>query len=167
MVTVNCEICGKEMKLKPSHVKKRRTCSRECSATQRREWMKGKGNHQYGLKGDLNSSHKECKTIQGGYVYIYLPTHPRSDESGRIREHIVVAEKHLNIPQEFLDDDGYIKLGIEVHHRNEDTTDNRPDNLQVLTKAEHRSLHNKQHVIVRGELGRITGVVKPGELLEA
>jgi len=28
-----------------------------------------------------------------------------------------------------------------VHHRNEDTTDDRPENLQLTTRSEHIALH--------------------------
>lgn len=38
---------------------------------------------------------------------------------------------------------GPIPAGHDVHHRNEDRTDNRNDNLQLLTEAEHHRLHGK------------------------
>ena len=47
--------------------------------------MKGKGNHQYGLKGRLNASWKTDKRItNNGYLKIYKPEHPLSDRYGRI-----------------------------------------------------------------------------------
>lgn len=32
-----------------------------------------------------------------------------------------------------------------VHHRNHDKLDDRPENLQVLTKQEHSRLHGKEN----------------------
>lgn len=37
---------------------------------------------------------------------------------------------------------GPIPRGFVVHHRNEDKTDNRLDNLELMTRAEHARLHH-------------------------
>ena len=45
--------------------------------------------------------------------------------------------------------------------------DNKPENLIPVTKSEHCSIHNNEVTIVRDiKTGRITGVIKQGELLE-
>jgi hypothetical protein len=36
---------------------------------------------------------------------------------------------------------GYIPNGYDIHHINEDRTDNRLENLQMLNKSEHTKLH--------------------------
>ena len=54
----------------------------------------------------------------------------------------------------------------EVNHLNLDRTDNRVENLTVLLRSEHTTLHNLQKEIIRDDLGKIIGVVKQGELLE-
>jgi hypothetical protein len=46
--------------------------------------------------------------------------------------HRRVAEKKVG---------GRIFPGYEVHHIDGDKTNNRPSNLKVLSKAEHRSIH--------------------------
>jgi hypothetical protein len=35
----------------------------------------------------------------------------------------------------------YLLYNEDVHHKNEDKTDNSPDNLEVLTKADHARKH--------------------------
>ena len=49
-------------------------CSKECSIELRKIRMSGENNHQYGLKGALNSSYKGGEKINvGGYILIYSP----------------------------------------------------------------------------------------------
>ena len=49
--------------------------------------------------------------------------------------HRHVAERKLG---------GKIFKGFVVHHKNEDKTDNRRSNLQVMKRSEHSSLHAKK-----------------------
>jgi hypothetical protein len=39
---------------------------------------------------------------------------------------------------------GQIFSGYEVHHRDGDKTNNRPSNLTILSKEQHRRIHGKQ-----------------------
>ena len=39
---------------------------------------------------------------------------------------------------------GEIPIGCEIHHDNENKEDNTISNLQLLTKSEHRALHNRR-----------------------
>jgi hypothetical protein len=66
-----------------------------------------------------------------GYVQVKAPSHPRA-YLGFVREHVLVAETMIGRP---LRDDEC------VHHINGKRDDNRPENLQVLTQAEHARLH--------------------------
>ncbi len=50
--------------------------------------------------------------------------------------------------------------------KDEYTLNNSIENLIPLTRSEHTTLHNKTKTIIRDNLGRITGVLKQGELLE-
>ena len=142
-----CDFCGKEMYVKPSRLKrsKRVCCSKECSNSFRKIWFKGENNHQFGLKGKLNSSYNnETVKIKGGYRHIRVTNHPFADRDGWIREHRYVAEKNLLNEFNFVLIDGvkYLSPEYEVHHIDRDKLNNSVSNLQVLTKSEHRHIHN-------------------------
>lgn len=65
-----------------------------------------------------------------GYQITYAPRHPVADKTGKARVHrMIVYDAGL-----------LVDLSMEVHHVNGIKTDNRLENLQVLTKSEHASL---------------------------
>ena len=119
--------------------------------------MKGNGNHQYGLKGHLNASWKSDTRITNyGYIKIRSLDHPFCDCDGFVFEHRLIAEKYLLTEENSIEINGvrYLKPEYDVHHINEDRMDNRVENLIVLTKAEHRRIHNLLNPRNRDELGR-------------
>ncbi len=67
-----------------------------------------------------------------GYVLIRNPEHPRADARGYVYQHVLVAESRLGRS---------LRSGEEVHHVNGCKDDNRPSNLRVMTRTEHRRLH--------------------------
>lgn len=69
-----------------------------------------------------------------GYVVLYRPWHPNAMESGGVYEHVVVMTEHLGRP---------LRDGEVIHHINCIKTDNRLENLQLMTQSEHVTLHNK------------------------
>lgn len=149
------------MYLKPARLKRVKndiTCSIECANKLKAQYMSGEGNHQFGLKGELNSSYKGSELIYHDYIYEYYPTHPRCNESGRVRQHRLIVEKNYNLFDkdyfELINNTYVLKEIYDVHHINEIKTDNKLENLQILTRAEHTRLHN------------ISGVLKQDELLE-
>lgn len=168
-----CSVCGKEMYLKPFRLKRVKygvVCSDKCKSKQKSELMKGKNNHQYGLKGDKNASFVGKNRInQYGYNMIYLPNHPKADKDGRYREHRYVIETQGNYDDFYFDlinNTKVLKDEFIPHHIDRDKLNNNISNLTILTRSEHTSIHNKERTIIRDVRGRIIGVFKSGELLE-
>ncbi len=70
-----------------------------------------------------------------GYIFIYLPEHPRANKDGCVLEHRYVWEQFNG---------RLLKTNEVVHHINGVRDDNRIENLIVLTKNKHSSLHVKE-----------------------
>jgi hypothetical protein len=70
---------------------------------------------------------------EDGYVKVRVGAeHPLADPNGYAYEHLVVwCAAGRPRPAD----------GETLHHKNEDKTDNRLDNLDVLTRADHNALH--------------------------
>lgn len=66
-----------------------------------------------------------------GYVMVYVPEHPHA-VNRYVLEHRLVMEQVLG---------RYLEPHEKVHHINGDITDNRPENLEVMTQSEHMRLH--------------------------
>lgn len=71
------------------------------------------------------------RTIRRGYVQLHQPEHPDA-VGGYVWEHRIVAAAMLNRP---------LTAAEFVHHINHQRDDNRPENLQVMSRSEHRRLH--------------------------
>lgn len=84
---------------------------------------------------DVFPSYKGGNTIQhGGYVWEFSPGHRLQNNWGFVAQHRLIAESMLGRELERTE---------VVHHRDEDRTNNCPDNLQVMTQKEHRSHHGR------------------------
>lgn len=68
---------------------------------------------------------------EGRYWMVYTPDHPDA-VLGAVLEHRLVMEQHLG--RQLTTDE-------VVHHINHDTLDNRIENLEVMTQAEHCRVH--------------------------
>jgi len=68
-----------------------------------------------------------------GYVLIRTPGHPKAHSHGLyVLEHILIMEKHIG---------RYLSKEEVVHHRDGNRQNNNLDNLQLLTRGAHTSLH--------------------------
>jgi len=65
-----------------------------------------------------------------GYVYIYMPEHPRADKYHHryVAEHVLVWEQAHGQP---------LPEGYLIHHLNGIKDDNRPENLVALLPKDH------------------------------
>lgn len=172
---VTCAYCGKSFYKKPSQIARNKVhcCSKECMGNLRRIIYAGKNNPNY-------NNFKEriiTRDIKGNIYYeIPVQNHPfghiaKSKHMLYYREHRYIIEQNYKLfdSKYFVIIDGkhYLNPKVDVHHKNEDTTDNRIENLIPLTRSEHVTEHNNRKEIIRdAKTGRITGVRKRSELLE-
>ena len=75
-----------------------------------------------------------------GYIYIYRPEHPNANINGYIAEHRLVMEKYLG---------RYLKSEEHIHHINKDKTDNKIENLKLVTRAEHIYEHRGKASLIK------------------
>ncbi len=70
-----------------------------------------------------------------GYVLAYVPKHPKAHKDGYVMLHTVLIERAIG---------RYLTENEVVHHINHDRSDNRLENLQLMSKHEHMSMHMKE-----------------------
>ena len=172
-----CEVCGKQFHLKPYTLNryKHHCCSKQCLNILKQTLYAGEGNHQYGLKGELNSSYKGLEIFKNNNnnvdIFVYDPSHPNANKNGRVTKHRLIVEQNYKLfdYKYFEEINGRIvlKKSSNIHHIDGNHCNNDITNLIPVTRAEHRKIHNNELEIIRDSAtGRITGVVKRGELLE-
>ena len=79
-----------------------------------------------------------------GYVVVYAPKHPNAHADGYVMLHTVLMERAIG---------RYLTSDEVVHHVNHVRDDNRIENLRLMDKHEHRSMHMKErHMKRRNDL---------------
>lgn len=88
--------------------------------------------------------HRPIKPTSDGYRRIWVgKDHPLASTDGNAFEHrIVLYNAGVAVPE-----------GYDVHHRNGDKLDNRLENLEVLTRAEHALRHLNERGWVTNQYG--------------
>lgn len=117
----------------------------------------GQLNPQYGKIGSASPSWKGGLQMVGdGYVYEHCPDHPFAVKR-YVMQHRLIAERALRVSDPgsaFLvkvDGVQYLRPDVDVHHRNEDKTDNRIENLEVMLKGDHARYHNLARLRAQGK----------------
>lgn len=162
---VKCWACGKEFWIKESHLAIRKNpericCSQACASLEKSDRFSGCGNHQFGLKGALNSSYKRDIRISNyGYVKVRCETHPLANGDGYMLFHRLVYEQFLRDSYQFdllVELHGQLVLprDVFIHHIDENKLNNSLSNLSPISLEEHTSLHrkNKKGKVSSGKL---------------
>lgn len=105
--------------------------------------------HNYGIttpppphfSGPRHPRWKDVIINRDGYRYVKAPRHPNCNSQGYIREHRLIMEKHIG---------RYLRPDEIVHHINENTGDNRIENLQLMLRNDH----DRYHTTIRNYRGK-------------
>lgn len=108
-----CKNCGKEFMYQPAQ--KRKYCCRACYLEE----------IPHGETHPLWGGGRSRQTKRG-YIMITTP------DGRRMHEHRYIMEQHLQ---------RRLRKNEEVHHINKNTSDNRIENLMVVSPTEHAHLH--------------------------
>ena len=86
-------------------------------------------------KKERHYNWKGGKCISNGYILILSFGHPFANSDGRVMEHRLVMEKHLN---------RYLTKDEIVHHIDNNPQNNNLSNLKLMTKKQHDKLTRKE-----------------------
>jgi hypothetical protein len=119
--------------------------------------MVGKPNRSKGKKRPQTSGANSWRwnggrtTHESGYILVKAPAdHPHKTKAGYIREHRLVMEQKLG---------RYLLPTEDVDHLNGVKTDNRPENLQLMSsRSEHVKLEHKRGLYTE-HLNQLNGKV--------
>lgn len=132
VLTLTCENCGEAFE--------RRHRQRFCGLSCRSRF--------YGrtFRGENHPTYRGRVPTLNGYIRIYIPEHPLAKADGYVLEHrAALFDAGIDIPK-----------GYHVHHVNHDKTDNRVENLMVLTPDDHKRIHPSHDGAIINQFGTFT-----------
>lgn len=136
-----CVDCGKVRLVQTHFGKARNLRCKSCSKV-------GTNHPQYGKVGEDAAHWKGGQTIDNkGYVWIYMPKHPKALKC-YVKRALLVLEDMLG---------RFLQEGFDSHHKNEIKDDDRPENLEEIMHGSHSTLHLRERNFNQNEPGlRVT-----------
>jgi len=95
------------------------------------------GMHNLGRTMEKCNAWKGGRHPSRGYIYIYKPCSPLSNSKGYVSESRYVMSKHIGRT---------LSRKEIIHHKNGIKTDNRIENLELITRKKHITMHNIQEI---------------------
>ena len=130
MIKLRCNFCNKEFFILPYRKTIAKFCSRKCHY----QWS------SLNTKGDKAPRWKGGKIKHSnGYFLIKKWGHPFTNKNGYVPEHRLILEKKLGYyinPKQF-----------DVHHIDGNKTNNKLENLQLVTHLEHHRIEHNWKLI--------------------
>lgn len=158
MIVIECQNCGQKFEVKSSDSRLSREgikyCSKKCmgEASRTGSFIECKycKKEFYSTRNEFCSpecaskykvEHYKHKTyFENGYVVEF---HNGYNKKGNVKQHRRIMEDFLGRK---------LSENEVVHHINGDKTDNRIENLQVMTRSEHSSLHRRMEKEARSQI---------------
>jgi hypothetical protein len=96
----------------------------------RRKESETKRFHYNGFNGQGHT-----KVRSDGYLQTFVPDHPNASADGYVMTHTLIMERHIG---------RYLMPHEVVHHINHVRDDNRLENLSLMDRHEHLSMHMRE-----------------------